>query len=250
MTDLPPPDEMRRLFDAERLRDELPESGIDEAWQALAAKLPNATGNGGASAPASPAVPTNATPTARLVKLGAALLVTFGAGVLTGRLLPRDEPPSALVAPQQTVVQPRSLDERSASVASVVVAPTPPVASTAASTALSIAPARPAAAAPTTSAPTAPASSTRPHDALVEERPLIEGARTALLRGRPEDALGLARKHETQFPNGELAEDRDFMITSALRDLGRVEEARASARRFLGRYPKSALRRTVETMAN
>ena len=64
---------------------------------------------------------------------------------------------------------------------------------------------------------------------LQEERVLVEGARTALLRSRPADALRPARKHRTRFPNGQIAKDRDFIIATALSKLGRSSEAQASA---------------------
>jgi hypothetical protein len=98
-------------------------------------------------------------------------------------------------------------------------------------------------------AASASASTQRAASQLADERALLEGARTALLRSRPSDALSLAEKHAALFPVGELAEDRDFLVASALRDLGRSDEARASARAFLSRYPTSALRESAVTIA-
>lgn len=256
MTNLPDHDaQASRLLDAERLRDELPETDIDEAWQRFAEKLPAMTGAmpGDPTSPDSPKPGSSsagsdaggASSTARLVKLGAALLVTFGAGVMTGRLLPAE-------ARRETgVVQP--VASLLASSVDAPIAPIPPpTASSAAAILPSPSPPRSAAASrpASTSTSTAPSASTRPVDTLSDERALVEGARTALLRGRPSDALELARKHEARFVNGELAEDRDFMIASALHDLGRVAEARAQARQFLARYPKSALRQSAQNLAD
>ncbi len=246
MSETPPlPPSTRRLLDAERLRDELPESGVDEAWQAFASRL--------AAIPS--AVPHPVAPVregagevsrgARLLKVGGALLVAFGVGVATGRVLPRD----ADVSPP-TVESARPTPSASAPVelpaTSVSTVPTPereperrplPMAARSAAPPL-----------PQTSA-ASPRATASAADPLADERALIEGARTALLRGRPTDALELARRHEARFPDGELSEDRDFMVVSALSELGRPDEARASARRFLARYPKSALRKTVERWA-
>jgi hypothetical protein len=84
--------------------------------------------------------------------------------------------------------------------------------------------------------------------ALADERALVEGARTALLRNRPADALALAERHARAFPKGELAEDREFLAISALRDLGRREPLRARGEAFLRAYPSSALRVSVEQL--
>lgn len=254
MTNLPDHDaRTSRLLDAERLRDELPETDVDEAWQRFAERLPAMTGAmpGDPSSPDSPKPDSSsagsgaggARSTAQLVKLGAALLVTFGAGVMTGRLLPARQ--------EMSVVQPVSSAPGPSIVAPAAPDP-PPIASSSVTIAPSPSPPRIVAAprSADTSAIAAPSASTRPVDTLSDERALVEGARTALLRGRPSDALELARKHEARFANGELAEDRDFMIASALHDLGREEEARTQARRFLVRYPKSALRQSAQKLAD
>lgn len=258
MTDLLDHDaQTRRLLDAERLRDELPETGIDDAWQAFAGKLPAMTGGVAPGDPTSPASPHDgassagvdaggASSAARLVKLGAALLVTFGAGVMTGRLLPAE------VRRETGVVPPVSSSPRSSVDAPMAPALPPAASASAAEIPPSPSPPRIATPSPPASASTsaAPSASTRPVDALSDERALVEGARTALLRGRPSDALELARKHEARFPSGELAEDRDFMIASALHELGRLDEARTQALQFLARYPKSALRRAAEKLGD
>ena len=74
------------------------------------------------------------------------------------------------------------------------------------------------------------------------ERSLIEGARTALSRGRPSDALRVIEQHDNLYPNGDLSEEGDFLRVNALRDLGRIDEAQSRAREFVATYPSSALR--------
>jgi hypothetical protein len=65
----------------------------------------------------------------------------------------------------------------------------------------------------------------------VAERLLIERARTAV-----QEAL---RQHEQRFPRGTEREEREALRVEALSGAGRVEEARALARRFFGQYPGS-----------
>ena len=43
-------------------------------------------------------------------------------------------------------------------------------------------------------------------------------------RERPFAPSGGDHRSEALFPNGELSEDRDFMIASALHELGRIDE--------------------------
>ncbi|MEO8876190.1 MAG: hypothetical protein ABI461_11430, partial [Polyangiaceae bacterium] len=78
------------------------------------------------------------------------------------------------------------------------------------------------------------------------ERALVDSAHNALARGRPSDALLLTEQDGNLFPNGELAEERDFMRVTALRDLGRIDEAASRGKAFVTLYPNSAYRRSVQ----
>ncbi len=87
-------------------------------------------------------------------------------------------------------------------------------------------------------------ASNEAHPEAVASAALAEG--TLLLRARrflghrdPEAALAAIREHETRFPNGRLASERDAIAIDALRALGRDEEARGRARRLLTRDPTS-----------
>ena len=73
------------------------------------------------------------------------------------------------------------------------------------------------------------------------ERQLLDVARGALERGKPEAALAAARKHERAFPSGVLVQEREAMAIRALAMLGRHAEAQARADRFHARYPDSVL---------
>lgn len=75
---------------------------------------------------------------------------------------------------------------------------------------------------------------------LARERALIETARTALSRKQP-DAIDRLLQHETQFPNGRLAEERESLLVLALLQAGRMEEANLRADRFRARWPSSLL---------
>jgi hypothetical protein len=79
---------------------------------------------------------------------------------------------------------------------------------------------------------------------LAAERALIEMARTALARGRAEDALAaldLARRK-----GGQLAEEREALAVIALANLGRRLAACRRARLFFRRHPRSLLSRVVK----
>lgn len=82
--------------------------------------------------------------------------------------------------------------------------------------------------------------------ALEQERRLLEPARTALARGLTPQALELLEKHEQQFANGVLAEERDALWVQALSVAGQPEAARARARRFRAAYPDSLFMPVVE----
>jgi hypothetical protein len=229
-------EDMLRLLEDERGREALSPKELDQVWSSLQGRtVPIAPPIDSPPAPA-PSPPAALSSTVRAIFAGTAI-ASFGAGVLVGRAtVPKDEPTLAprMVEPMSAAPPPPTpslvvppVDTPSAILAPKVTPPPPKTSSTA-------------------PAPSAP----DPESRLGDERALVEGARTALLRGRPSDALALAQKHERQFPQGGLAEDRDFLIVSALRDLGQSDATRAKAAQFLQRYPKSALRRTVEDMVN
>jgi hypothetical protein len=82
----------------------------------------------------------------------------------------------------------------------------------------------PAEPAPSPSAPTATASPSlgaaprerqRPENSLRAERLLIETASAALLRGDHESALAALREHARKFPKGDLAQERDVLLSQA-----------------------------------
>jgi hypothetical protein len=74
----------------------------------------------------------------------------------------------------------------------------------------------------------------------VETR-LLRRADEALRSGRPALALELLDEHARTFPHGVLSEERSAERVTTLCALGRTDEARAEARRFLATTPDSPL---------
>lgn len=244
------PEDLERLLEGERARAELAPDALDAAWSALQANVLKVDAGAPPDAGPPPAAPPPAPPTSLLpgtatwagrALLAGATAVVFGTGVFVGRATappPPSATPIVMVAPPPTgpvaTVMPIAIESA---------VPAAPSASVRAPTAAS------ASGVKRSEVPPAASSAPVAASTLADERALVEGARTALLRGRAADALSLAQKHESSFPDGGLAEDRDFLIVSALHDLGRTGESRAKAVAFLARYPKSALRGTVESIA-
>jgi hypothetical protein len=74
---------------------------------------------------------------------------------------------------------------------------------------------------------------------LAAERALIEQAQTALAREQGTAALAVLERHARDFPQGELAEERDSLQVQALVKMERYEQARKAAAHFHGRFPRS-----------
>jgi hypothetical protein len=81
---------------------------------------------------------------------------------------------------------------------------------------------------------------------LAAERGLIEQARTALAREQGAAALAALERHARDFPEGELAEERESLQVQALVALGRFEQARKMAARFHRRFPRSIFGAVVD----
>lgn len=104
---------------------------------------------------------------------------------------------------------------------------------------------------PTTTTSSAARSATDPPTThpLEAERRLIDGARTALLRGDTASALASADEHAQRFPRGQLVAEREALAVRALVRSGRVAEARVRARRFVEEHPNHALGEVIERAA-
>ncbi|WP_394845988.1 hypothetical protein LZC95_00810 [Pendulispora brunnea] len=68
------------------------------------------------------------------------------------------------------------------------------------------------------------------------------------LQADPKRALGLCEVHKEQYPNGDLAQEREVLAIDALLRLHRRSDAEARAERFDRAYPTSAHRRRIDTL--
>jgi hypothetical protein len=78
-----------------------------------------------------------------------------------------------------------------------------------------------------------------PPDTLGEERGLLDRARQDISRGLLAEAGALLERHATEFPSGQLAEEREALGIRLLVREGREGEARARAARFRRLHPHS-----------
>ncbi|MEN9578757.1 MAG: hypothetical protein RJA70_1766 [Pseudomonadota bacterium] len=108
--------------------------------------------------------------------------------------------------------------------------------------------AEPVAPEPTLSAPALPSAAAPAAPKGVTELQLLAEARAALSKA-PKTALQLARRHQRDFPQGQLAQERDVILIEALGRLGENERAREQGREFEDKYPDSAHRRRVQESA-
>jgi hypothetical protein len=163
-------------------------------------------------------------------KIGAAiaLVAAVGAGttyVVTARSDRKDGPPPSLHKPALRVPPAES----------PVPAPSPPPAS-----ALPREDARPTSAPPRSLARRREASLPPPSD-LAGELALLTQVSAASKRGDVVLANELIRAYDQRFPSGKLAEERAAAGILVLCAAGHVPSARAEARRFLERWPRSPL---------
>ena len=76
---------------------------------------------------------------------------------------------------------------------------------------------------------------------------LLKRAQMAL-GSSPGRALALSHEHAARFPRSAMSQEREMIAINALLAMGRAADARARARRFIVRYPKSAHRQRLKAM--
>jgi len=91
----------------------------------------------------------------------------------------------------------------------------------------------------TTSASTATTTTVVTTSPLDDEIALVRDARSALRAGDASHSLAILDEHDRRFPGGALSEDCAAERIYALCALGRVDEARLLATRFLADHPVS-----------
>jgi hypothetical protein len=101
----------------------------------------------------------------------------------------------------------------------------------------------------TKAAKTADPASEGGKTALGKERTLVERARSALERGDNEAALASLKRHEREYPEGQLREERALLMIQALKRAGHTEAARGQADEFRKSYPHSPFSDAVEALA-
>ncbi len=244
MSDLEPMDtELARLFEEERAahvtepiaRREVfarVEKSLLLATLAVGAVKGAAAGLGAGSAAAT-GLGSNLAKLKVALVLAAAAVGTFAAGVVVGRA--STSTPSAPPTPSSSTVS-ATVTPASATAPLLV----PSSSSSSAAPSISAAPSSEvlpptASAAPPVSASAVSAAT----DDLPKEQALLDTARAALARGRPDDALAAVASHAFKFPRGRLVEDRDALAVQAHAAAGHTDEAKARAQRFRARYPKS-----------
>ena len=256
------PEDRELLELLEAGRSELPASDTVDALEARILPLlvappssfpPPASGPGGGAAVGAGTAATGAVIAsgASVGKLATAAVIAaaIGAGtwsLATERAEPATEPPRAVAPARVADVSPAV--EAPASVPSPAVvgrrAPVSPAPPPAPDPAVIERPVRRGiASAPPAHTEPAPAPSEPP-----EAEAVLLSRAQAVLASSPRDALRLTNEHETVHPAGMLVPEREVIAIDALLRLGRYDEARARADRFLARSPGSAHARRVRVL--
>ena len=76
-----------------------------------------------------------------------------------------------------------------------------------------------------------------PHSTLAAQVSLLDTARSALAAGAYAEALSLAERYRTEFPNGELAPEAEVVAIETLVERAERQPAALRAARFFARYP-------------
>lgn len=87
-----------------------------------------------------------------------------------------------------------------------------------------------------------------PVDTLGKERVLLDLARSALSSGDVAKALAAVQSHETQFPAGQLTEEREALAVQILWTAGRRDEATRRLHAFSLQFADSPLRPALDAM--
>lgn len=177
-------------------------------------------------------------PLAKLISGGVLVLLTgVGLGVALDRNVlqppPVVAPPSVPVAPVVVPVAPVVVPEPPPMDPPKVVVPPPPK---------PVAPVVEAPPKPVVPVVEAPANPVGGRDvSLSAERALLEVARAAMAKGDLPATFTALGKHERDFANGRLVEEREALFIQALHAAGREAEAASRTERFNKQFPDSLL---------
>lgn len=230
------------------LKPAVPRGAKRAVWVALAAQLPSAVAAATTAAVGSGTA--GALTGASLVK-AASIGVLLGATTMTAvTVVERHSAPSRPAAPVKTLASSSGIVRSSAPTRALVAsAPLvePPAESPAVASVMPPSaertrppgePVRPSPSTPPTlSVATFPDENARSqHDA---ESRKVATARNLMRSGQPRAALVALEEARSDFPNGELSQEREALAIETLRVLGESAEARRRAEAFLARYPTS-----------
>lgn len=235
MNELPPlSKELAALRDA--ARPPRPPAGFEDRVAAKLAQsmltIPEAP------APSGAATTTTQLPLAKLISGGVLVLLTgVGLGVALDRTVLQPPPPvvaAPVVVPEPVRVAPVVVPVEPVKVVApeAVVAPVEPV--------------KVVAPQPVPPPPkpvvevTAPPASGR-DVSLSAERALLEVARAAMAKGDLPATFAALEKHQHDFANGRLAEEREALFIQALHTAGRESEAASRTEQFNKQFPDSLL---------
>lgn len=177
-------------------------------------------------------------PLAKLISGGVLVLLTgVGLGVALDRNVlqppPVVAPPSVPVAPVVVPVAPVVVPEPPPVEPPKVVVPPPP------KPVVPVVEAPPKPVVPVVEAPANPVGGR--DVSLSAERALLEVARAAMAKGDLPTTFTALEKHERDFANGRLVEEREALFIQALHAAGREAEAASRTERFNKQFPDSLL---------
>jgi len=97
-------------------------------------------------------------------------------------------------------------------------------------------------------APPPPKAPPRRASGEMNEPLLIDQARAALRRKLVDEALRALERHEREFPDGQLVEEREVLFIEAEILKGQLPAARARIERYRARFPDGLLRDYVDSL--
>jgi hypothetical protein len=254
----PLPDDLARLWQAERTRPAPCARSAHRVWSGVASQVGIMPAPGGPQDGGSSSTPSSATPPAPVSPQGVGAATAAGmlshplasgalgfvlggivGGATVASLLPHGSLPGSAPATSVSAAlswsAPSALPDAPSAAASVVEIESLPTAS---NTTVAVEPT-------VRSADAGATTAVRDTD-LNTERSLLDEARTSLMRGRGPAAINALQRHAQQYPRGKLSQEREALFIQALASTGQTDQARARAALFRKQFPTSLLLPAVE----
>ncbi len=238
--------DLATLFARERRGHPIARAGKERVWSRLERSLnfgPRDPDGGGGSAVATSASPTRTVPAFKRFVGAVSMAATFVVGASVLWSLSSEGPAARTVVSPEPLASPVASTDVSSQSAS-----DSPVETTAGVKGI------PVEALPwvhAAAAPVEPANAGRRIERAVscticDERAVLEVGRRGLREKKGTLALAAIDEHQSRFPTGQLAEERESLRVHVLLALGRVEEAEARKSDFIRLYPRSPLLESVK----